>query len=295
VKLSAFRPQCCSSRRGFTLVELLVVIAIIAILVGLLLPAVQRVREAANRISCANNLKQLGLALHNYAGTLGKLPPAYMSAPFNVGWGWGALLLPYVEQKPLYDQLGLPSAPFAGGLDLALPTPATQTTLKMFVCPRDTGPALNPFKQDHAKSNYRGIAPVVPAVFIPNQDYGGVLFQNSSVRLIDITDGTSNTIALGECMLDQSSGKVAAIWAGMADANAANDNLFYVSDVFWGVDDQDYRINGAGAQAFSSRHSGGAQFVFCDGSVHFITQNIDPAQVIILAGRNDGLVADGDF
>jgi prepilin-type N-terminal cleavage/methylation domain-containing protein/prepilin-type processing-associated H-X9-DG protein len=283
-------------RRGFTLIELLVVIAIIAILVSLLLPAVQKVREAANRISCANNLKQLGLALQNYASAQGSFPPAYISAPYAVGWGWGSILLPYLEQDPLYGQLGVPSAIFGNGTTLATGTPLTQTVLKVFVCPSDTGPALNPFKQNHAKSNYRGIGgPNAPLVFIPNFDYGGVLYQNSKTRFADITDGTSNTLALGECFLDQSAGKVAAVWVGMADANAAGDGVFYISNVFWGVDSQDYRLNGPGPQAFSSRHTGGVQFNFCDGSVHFISDGVSPQTIQILAGRNDGLVTPSDY
>jgi prepilin-type N-terminal cleavage/methylation domain-containing protein/prepilin-type processing-associated H-X9-DG protein len=285
-------PRRCR-RRGFTLVELLVVIAIIAVLIGLLLPAVQKVREAAARIQCQNNLKQLALGLHTYAGDTGSFPSGYTAPGFSVGWGWGSYLLPYVEQTPLYSALGVPTATFGNGVDLAPPTPLTQTRLRIFVCPSDTGPDLNPLKRNHAKSNYRGVCgPQLPLVFIPDQDYGGVLFQNSHIRLTDITDGTSNTLCLGECLVDPGTGKVGAIWVGM-DSSAGG--VVYVSDVFWAVDSGDFRINGPGAQAFSSRHPGGASFAFCDGSIRFLRDATDPRIAQVLAGRNDGLVPGGDY
>jgi prepilin-type N-terminal cleavage/methylation domain-containing protein/prepilin-type processing-associated H-X9-DG protein len=289
-------------RTAFTLVELLVVIAIVAILVGLLLPAVQKVRESAARVKCANNLKQLSLGLHSYAGTNGAFPPGYKAPGYGVGWGWGAFILPFVEQQALYTALGVPDQLFGNGLSLSPATPLTQTPLNVFVCPSDTGPALNPFKRYHAKSNYRGICgPTIPLYFVPDSDYGGVLFQNSKIRIVDITDGTANTLALGECMSDVAAGYVAAIWAGMDSSYGSvcvingNYSPVYVSDCFWSVDNGDFRINGPGPQAFGSRHTGGgAQFGFCDGSVRFIRDTADVLKVQILAGRNDGLIADPD-
>jgi prepilin-type N-terminal cleavage/methylation domain-containing protein len=275
-------------RSAFTLVELLVVIAIIAILIGLLLPAVQMVREAAARTRCSNNLKQLTLALHEYATTNGQFPPGYKAPGGGVGWGWGAYILPCVEQQALATALGVPEGQFGNGGSFAPPTPLTQTRLSVFLCASDTGPDLNTLKRNHAKSNYRGVCgPSLPGLFVPDRDYGGVLFQNSKVRLVDIPDGTSNTLALGECMLDEATGHVAALWVGMGSSVGA----VYVSDCYWSVDDGAFRINGPGPQAFGSRHTGGgALFGFCDGAVRFIRDSADVTKVQMMAGRKDGKV-----
>jgi prepilin-type N-terminal cleavage/methylation domain-containing protein/prepilin-type processing-associated H-X9-DG protein len=284
-------------QRGFTLIELLVVIAIIAILIALLLPAVQKVRESAQRLSCGNNLKQLSLALHSYVSTNEHFPPAFNSTVEEPGWGWGAFILPYAEQGNLYAALDAINTPLGNLINQTTPPPLTQTILSLFICPSDTGPNINPLKQNLPKSNYRTISgPILPSTYVVNYDYGGVFYQNSATRFTDIIDGTSTTLCLGECMLDVPTGKVAALWIGM---HGTMDNLTYVSDVMWGFDDGlgdlDFKINGIGPQAFSSRHTGGAQFAFCDGSVRFIRDTLDVPTLNILAGRNDGLVPPSDF
>jgi prepilin-type N-terminal cleavage/methylation domain-containing protein len=286
-------------RTAFTLIELLVVISIIAILIGLLLPAVQRVREAAARTKCSNNLKQMGLALQNYAGVYGQFPAAYVNKPPTVydyipGWGWGSMILPFVEQDVLYKQLNFPPALFGGGADPAAPTPATSQILKIYRCPSDNGPDLNPYKNNFPTSNYRAVCGWNDNndAFMTDFDFGGVMFQNSKIRITDITDGTSNTLAIGECIYDDPTGKVAAIWPGMIGVIGGS---VYISSVMWWVDDQSADINGTAPQAFSSRHFGGAFFAFCDGSVRFFREGGNIQNLKWLAGRADGQIVNPGF
>jgi prepilin-type N-terminal cleavage/methylation domain-containing protein/prepilin-type processing-associated H-X9-DG protein len=222
-------------REGFTLIELLVVIAIIAVLIGLLLPAVQKVREASNRAQCQNNLKQIGLALHNYEGTYGAFPPGYVSQPgdpamgpvdpqFNdagPGWGWMTFLLPCVEQDNLHSSLNL-KLPCYDSANAA----AVQTPVKIFRCPSDSGGG-NPAFGDtvnvvdindrtlavFGRSNY--VASVGsstlwcswPVTLQPN----GAMYRNSKTRIADVIDGMSNTVFVGE----RSANLADSVWAGM--------------------------------------------------------------------------------
>jgi len=142
-------------QRGFTLVELLVVIAIIGVMVGLLLPAVQAAREAARRMSCSNNLKQIGLALHNYHDTYRGLPPGYINNPpalagpvagNNSQWAWGAFLLPFMEQSPLFEQLQVGQINLSAALTAGGPFDKTAIVNKpvdAFICPSDPGPFVH--------------------------------------------------------------------------------------------------------------------------------------------------------
>lgn len=288
-----------SKTRAFTLVELLVVIAVIAILVGLLLPAVQAAREAARRARCANNLRQIGIGLHNYHGVHQVFPPGYLGVLADYTgphWTWSAFLLPQLEQQPLYQTLGVATKQFAGGVSFAPPSTEAQVRLDVFTCASDTGPELNHRKGFYAKSNYRGVTgsqSLLTTSYDVLANQGGVFYLNSLVSVGAIVDGASNTAAIGECLLDpHPQGHVGALWAGMRGTYSGS---IYISDSMWFINsDPAFRINGSADQAFSSRHPGGAQSTFADASVHFLKETIDGTTLERLAARNDGQPV-GDF
>ncbi len=296
-----------SNHPGFTLVELLVVMAINAILIGLLLPAVQKVREAASQAQCANNLKQMALALHQYEGDHGHFPPAYKAPFFEPGWAWGAILLPYLEQANLYDSAGV-NKPFTNKFVLPIGSPLplyqaqpdnhTQSIITLFRCPSDYGKDLNPARHNFAMSNYRAVAGVnVPVSYDFNLDHGGALFQNSQVKVVNISDGTSNTLAFGEAAFDDTKGREGAIWAVMSGVRGNSLLTFelMVSDVMWWVGTGADQVNGDDMWAFSSNHLGGAYFAFCDGSVRFFFEGGDVENLRWLASRNDGNIVTPNF
>ncbi len=244
-------------RKAMTLIELLVLIAIMVTLAGLLLPAVQKVREAANRTKCQNNLHQIGLALHLYHDVKGTLPPSYAAVNYDKpGPSWGFLILPGLEQKQLPNIFLTSPGP------TAWPDYATTISYSMFVCPTDNGNIINDQKLGHAKSNYRVICGYDAQLDANGIDPGGAMTWNSKWPLTAIENGTSNVAVIGECALD--SVHTAAIIDGMPGYDG--DDIF-LSCVEW----NNTSINDRFAQAFSSGHLPGANYLFCDGSAKFLT------------------------
>ncbi len=185
------------SRSAFSLIELLVVIAIIAVLVGLLLPAVQKVREAASRMKCSNNLKQLALAMHNYHNSFGQFPPGW-----DYATSWGALshALPFVEQDNIFKLIDF-TKPISDPANAAV----LPLVVNTFLCPSDVP---NPMPSLGAATNYMGNAGNIPVFVIANglnltgpQPNGIFYSQSNNITIASITDGASNTAMLSERML----------------------------------------------------------------------------------------------
>ena len=293
-------------KSGFTLIELLVVIAIIAILIGLLLPAVQKVREAAARITCTNNLKQIGLALHSYHDANNGLPAGYLcnarpDVQYTVpGWGWGALLLPYLEQNNLARQIDLRADMTAPGY-VAVRT----TELKMYVCPSDLNTGVFDVPDagsgtvgKAATNSYAACFGAGPAVDLGDNPgvTNGLFARNSRFRFADIIDGTSNTIAVGE-----RAGKFAqSPWAGALNngtirqyGNPANSSEA-PAQVLAYFEDGPLNSPETEAEWFYGPHTGVVLFVFADGSVQSVKLSTSLTILKALATRAGGEVV-GDW
>jgi prepilin-type N-terminal cleavage/methylation domain-containing protein/prepilin-type processing-associated H-X9-DG protein len=284
-------------RKGFTLIELLVVIAIIGILIGILLPAIQAARESARRMSCTNNLKQIGLALHLYHDARQGLPAGWTAYDANKkpyalgtpGWGWATRILPFME-------LGSVSK---NSIDFKLPfsDPANAYVRTLYIaefrCPSDPTKltfvdAEDPLQQELAVGNYVGVfgtgnihdSATVPAGQKFTGD--GVFYHNSAVNFRDIRDGLSHTFAVGE----RSSALSYSTWVGSPANDDCGPGMVLGSAI--------YPPNSLGFAGdpdphnFSSKHSKGTNFCLADGSVRLVDQNIDAAVYQALCTRAAG-------
>ena len=306
-------------RSGFTLVELLVVIAIIGVLVSLLLPAVQAAREAARRMSCQNNLKQLALGQHLYHDVHNTFSPGLITTPAHMDpslggnayrnqvtngvFTWGVAILPHIEQTGLYDQLGVDDPTTNPSVHTAAippnPTPLLQTTLDVFKCPSNESPELNNRREwggiAHATSDYvasHNTEGVQASAGTDGKDQFNGCFgvspgqngQQARVGFQDVTDGSSNTFLIGERAWRVGNGATVEFTDG-AFALAARRLSDWNSDGTFGVfgfQANGHNLNspiGDRQRGFSSDHPGGAQFAFADGSVQFISETIEQPEL----------------
>jgi prepilin-type N-terminal cleavage/methylation domain-containing protein/prepilin-type processing-associated H-X9-DG protein len=302
-------------RKGFTLIELLVVIAIIAILIGLLVPAVQKVRDAAARSQCQNNLKQIGLAVHNYHDTYKRLPAGGDAKGFSAH----AYMLPYLEQSNIYNEINFTVAPMAAANSAAM-----AQTIPVFVCPSDPQTSL-PAGQggNNYVWNYGS-----DMLFMSNQTAGPFMFGNTKVTLQGITDGTSNTAAFSERRKGDWNNAIATpatdLYTPPGSPKTNDDavnlcnsfdpmNLSYqwrsdfgalwIQAYHWTMYQHVSLPNTYGcafppancAMPANSGHTGGVNLVLCDGSVRFVSNSISLATWRAVGTRNGGEVVGSDF
>jgi len=303
-----------SRHRAFTLVELLVVIAIIGILIALLLPAVQAAREAARRMQCSNNLKQIGLALHNYHDTNKCFPPGAFWYGLDYANYRGSILirlLPFIEQQPLYDMFDFE---LTGGVSVDnQKMPGTDVLLAAqivptYVCPSDNNQGLLNGRAIHNYAASMGPTRVGSNpdctcsldwnIFAlawrtnPEDIAGPFTRQRASTRIVDCTDGLSNTIYFGE-VRRQCSVHIQQGWVRSNDGNGLTSTVVPINFDTCdnnAADNCNRPCNWNTELGFRSRHPGGAQFLLGDGSVHFLTETIDHWNYQYLGAKADGEV-----
>lgn len=306
-------------KRGFTLIELLVVIAIIAILIALLLPAVQQAREAARRSQCKNNLKQLGLAMHNYHDNFLMFPTGYFATSGYV-MGWPARILPYIDQAPAYEQMNSDAG--AGGLVRLTPyrirtAPHNGRDTKygpiaVLSCPSSelgetaasstgsNGPSessVGPY--GHGSLHYRGNSGSVDVGLLTSAagahaySSSGVLYPKHTTRLRDIIDGASNTFILAELSSKNGITSLGGFgdiypWTWGSYLYSYADNDYLTVDTKTTQYPVGSGVLGTNSVAWRSAHTGGAHFLFCDGRVTFLSESTDLGLLKKIATRAAG-------
>ena len=300
------------NRPGFTLIEILVSIAIIGVLAGLLLPAVQQAREAARRMQCQNNLKQLGIAMQNYHSSFRKFPPGYISnvdrfgREIGSGWGWGSLILPQLEQYPLHSQIN-----FSLGIEHPSNVNARLQKIPTFLCPSDaTATQWKTVKRDPSTGVFQtNICEVAPANYVgmfgtfePGVDGDGMLFRNQSLGFQSVTDGSSSTLLIGERGFRLGE----ATWTGaVTDAVIVPDGSDGVgsgppesaSSLILSHSGDGYSPGNRRSHVnqFFSEHTGGVQFLFVDGHVSFVSNSLDYQIYQALTTRAGGESFSADY
>jgi len=289
---------------GFTLVELLVVIAIIGVLVALLLPAVQAAREAARRVSCLNNVAQLGLSLHNYEFHFETLPPGVTNAdgpirnePQGTHVSWIVKVLPYLEQNILLQRFDQAAGAYADANAQVRAVP-----ISVLQCSSDPVPYINE-GGTIARSGYAGCYHDTEAPI--DKDNHGLLYLNSKVRFSQIYDGTTVTILVSEA-LTTTGGLRSSAGGGMPAARGIGDGLGWVSGTrstlrntsvveqgqpflpLPAVQDEREKSGSLFVGGFGSYHPGGVNVGFADGSTRFLNKVMDPAVLRLLGNRADG-------
>ncbi|MFG0261189.1 MAG: DUF1559 domain-containing protein [Novipirellula sp. JB048] len=296
-------------RSGFTLVELLVVIAIIGVLVGLLLPAVQSAREAARRMSCSNNMKQLGLAMHNYHDTFRKFPYGYMeSGNYHKRDTWMQQLLPFIEASAMYDQYQA----WEGDWVMDTPPELKDALIPAFMCPSDPGAGGFGGGGGERAGGYGFQGNYVAATGSTEMtrsmtNLNGLFFKDSKMQMRDVIDGTSNTVMFGEVIVRPGTGgwgDAGGYWGG-APHGAFGFTTWQspnttVPDQVYSCKDENYHLapctsigTAPEIRNFArSVHPGGAQFTLADGSVRFLTESIDLVTYRAIGTRSGGEVVE---
>jgi prepilin-type N-terminal cleavage/methylation domain-containing protein len=295
--------------RAFTLVEILVVVAIIGMLVALMLPAIQQARESARKTQCANNLKQIGIAMHTYMLNHQAFPPGYTSKVLpdhddgGPGWAWSSMILPFIEQAALSD-LVVPTA----SVESSAAEAVRLSSVPIFICPSDD--TFEPLVEipekgsdniicQMAASNYVGSAGTVrPTCKLCRDAFDGMFGRNRAIKPKELQDGLSKTLAVGERASYWSRPTLWGVVPGSKVLDNQKPGLYAAGPAYVlgttfhegfnieSAEDMDHATMGTFAESFGSRHPGGAFFLFCDAGVRFVWDDVDPAIMNALSTRD---------